>query len=107
MPNLTEQQAYWAMFSFLEGQWESNRSDYLGALLGSMSLLADGSPADSAHKYEWQSAVQAALSGHVPAGIALKKVRFNRFVDLTRNCGERCCHSSRQRAPLRSTHGRR
>jgi hypothetical protein len=36
------------MLAFLDAFYQKNRSDELGALLGSMSLLKDGIPADSA-----------------------------------------------------------
>ncbi len=67
MNTLTEQQAYLAMFRFLEDIYKATQSDDIGGLLGSMSLLADGSPADSALKTDWASAVRAALDGGVDA----------------------------------------
>jgi hypothetical protein len=67
MDTLTEQQAYLAMFRFLESIYEATRSDDIGGLLGSMSLLADGRPADSALRVDWATAVRAALDGQVDA----------------------------------------
>ena len=69
MTTLTEQQAYLAMFRFLEDIYRATQSDDIGGLLGSMSLLADGAPADSALKEDWASAVRAALEGRVDAGM--------------------------------------
>ena len=48
--------AYQAMFRFLEKYYERTQSDDVGALLGSMSLMEDGMPADSAMWQEWQEA---------------------------------------------------
>jgi hypothetical protein len=72
MTQLTEQQAYLAMFAFLEAQYRSTGSDDLGALLGSLSLLPDGSPADPAFNSEWSASVEAALAGRVSAGLSLR-----------------------------------
>jgi hypothetical protein len=71
MTQLTERQAYLAMFAFLETQYHSTGSSDIGALLGSLALLPDGSPADSAHKEEWNASVKAAVSGQVNAGFSL------------------------------------
>lgn len=72
MIQLTEHQAYLAMFAFLETQFRSTGSGDIGALLGSLSLLPDGSPADPAHKAEWQAAVAAATSEQVSPGLTLE-----------------------------------
>lgn len=72
MIQLNEHQAYLAMFAFLEAQYRSTASDDLGALLGSLSLLPDGSPADTALGSEWHASVEAALSGRVNASLSLK-----------------------------------
>jgi len=67
---LTQGQAYLAMFAFLDKQF-SLGCDELGGILGSMSLLADGSPADPAFVHDWQEAVSAALLGNVNAQLSL------------------------------------
>jgi hypothetical protein len=64
---LTEQQAYAAMFLFLDRLWERNRGLVVGDILGDMSLLPDGVPADAAIRGEWTDAVERAFSGE-PAG---------------------------------------
>jgi hypothetical protein len=64
---LTTQQAYLATFAFLETQFRSTGSEELGALLGSLALLPDGSPADPAHKREWEAAVASSIAGDVDA----------------------------------------
>jgi hypothetical protein len=58
---LTEQQAYDAMFRFLDTYWErTGRPDELGALLGSMSreIWTDHEPADPAMWEDWVDAVK-------------------------------------------------
>jgi len=49
------------MFFFLEMMYESTQSEELAGLLGSLSLLEDGSPADGAMEKEWAQAVTMAL----------------------------------------------
>lgn len=46
-------QTYKAMFLFIEIQWEKNNKNELGAMLGSMSFMGDGLPADQAMWYDW------------------------------------------------------
>lgn len=41
------------MFNFLQAYYERTGADDIGALLGSMQLLGDGIPADSAIWSEW------------------------------------------------------
>lgn len=65
---VTVQQAYLAMFAFLESQFQSTESGDIGALLGALSLMSDGSPADPAHQREWAAAIEAALAGRVKPG---------------------------------------
>ncbi len=71
MPQLTEQQAYLAMFAFLVAEYELAKSDEIGGLLGSMSLLSDGTPADPAVLQQWRDAVSLALGGQVNAALNL------------------------------------
>ena len=59
---LTSRQAYLAMFEFLRQHNERGPSDEIGGLLGSMSLLADGQPADPAYATDWAAAVSAVLA---------------------------------------------
>ena len=73
MAQLTSQQAFLAMFSFLEAHYQRSKADDVGALLGSMSLLQDGQPADPAVASDWQVAVQAAISGSVKVSMKLTK----------------------------------
>jgi hypothetical protein len=73
MTQLTSQQAFLAMYSFLDAHYQRSKADAVGALLGSMSLLRDGRPADPAIENDWQVAVRAAVSGSVDAGMGLTK----------------------------------
>jgi hypothetical protein len=59
------------MFAFLEAHWKRCGSDDVAALLGSMSLLADGGPADPAISGDWSSAVDSAIEGRVDAKMRL------------------------------------
>lgn len=70
---LTASQAYLAMFAFLESQFRRNRSEELAALLGSLSLLPDGRPVDTAVSSEWRAAVEAARSGKVRANLEVSR----------------------------------
>ena len=65
--------AYLAMFSFLENHWIRTKSDELGALLGSMSLLPDGGTADPAVWQEWIRALERSETGEVDAQLRLSK----------------------------------
>ncbi len=58
--NLTEKQAYMAMFFYLEELYMKTKSDDLGGFLGSMVLLKDGKPVDSAVWEDWKKAVEKA-----------------------------------------------
>ena len=54
--------AFVAMVKFLERYYEMTRADDVGALLGGLSLLPDGDPADPGFKREWIEAVKASES---------------------------------------------
>jgi len=58
---MTSEQAYAAMYFFLEDMYARTRSDELGGLLGDLSLLGDGLPADRAVAADWQRAVEKAM----------------------------------------------
>jgi hypothetical protein len=73
MKQLSEQQAYLALFAFLESEYQLGKSAELGAILGSMSLLTDGEPADPAIKEQWKSAVSAAIEGKVNVAFTFTK----------------------------------
>ncbi len=65
--NLTEKQAFLAMYSFLDEYYQITKSDDVGSLLSSMSLLEDGGTADPAILSEWKDAVKKVLEGKVNA----------------------------------------
>ena len=69
---LTNQQAYAAMFRFLEQLYQHTKSDELGGILGSLSVLADGSPADPAVLRDWNDAVEYAMRGGKPGSLELR-----------------------------------
>ena len=69
---MTDKQAYAAMFRFLQQMYERTKSDELGGILGSMSLLGDGSPADPAVLHDWAEAVEYALKGGRPGSLDLR-----------------------------------
>jgi hypothetical protein len=58
---MTADEAYAATFFFLEDLYQRTHSDEIGCLLGSMSLLPDGTPADQAIIGDWQRAVKRAM----------------------------------------------
>lgn len=70
--NLTKEQAFLAMYSFLDGYYQLTKSDGVGGLLGDLSLLPDGAPADAAALQDWDAAVQKVLNGEVDAYLQLK-----------------------------------
>lgn len=71
MQQLSEQQAYLAMYKFLDGCFQRGWED-LGGLLGSMSQLPDGSIADPALAKDWAAAVKSASDDQVNAQIGLR-----------------------------------
>ncbi|WJY20383.1 hypothetical protein QTA57_10945 [Fontisubflavum oceani] len=66
---LSPEQAYLAMFCFLDSFYKRTGSDDVGALLGSMSLLNDGRPMDSALWGEWLESVAKSLEQEVDASL--------------------------------------
>jgi hypothetical protein len=72
--NLTEKEAYEAMFAFLEQLYNRTKSDDIGGLLGGMSILPDGDTADPAIRYDWLECVSKAKRGKVDASFRLENV---------------------------------
>jgi hypothetical protein len=68
---LTEKQAHAAMYYFLDQFYQRTKSDDVGGLLGDMSLLPDGEPADSTISEEWEEAVQYVLGGGQAGNLVL------------------------------------
>jgi hypothetical protein len=65
MTVLTDKQAYEAMFYFLDHRYQKLKESALASLLGDMSTLSDGGPADPAIENYWQKAIEFALSDGV------------------------------------------
>lgn len=63
MKLLTDAQAYTAMLRFLQQVYCRTQGDELGGLLGGMSQLADGRPADLGILEDWRRAVEFAVEG--------------------------------------------
>jgi len=61
-PGLDHFEGYLAMHAFLNLLWERKDEswDELAGMLGSMSLLADGVPADQGYVQDWDEALEAA-----------------------------------------------
>jgi hypothetical protein len=64
---LSEEQAYLAMFSFLEELYTRFQYDQLGGILGSMCLLPNGTCVDPAIWNDWLRAVERARNSQVDA----------------------------------------
>lgn len=59
---LTADQGYKAMLYFLEDYYRLTGADDVGTLLGSMSLLENGRPADPGMAGDWHRAIEQALA---------------------------------------------
>jgi len=70
---MTIQEAYRAMFRYLERQFELTKADEIGVLLGEMQLLEDGMPIDPGVWDEWLASVREAQAGMVNPKLQLKK----------------------------------
>ena len=66
---LTSKDAYLAMYSFLKDHYQRTKSDEIGSLLSSMSLMRDGLPMDQACWSEWEQAIEKAVEGSVDANL--------------------------------------
>ncbi|MEM9914382.1 MAG: hypothetical protein AAF911_05425 [Planctomycetota bacterium] len=65
--------AYAAMFDFLSRYYEMTNDDGVGGLLGGLSLLNDGQPADRAFWADWMTSFEKASQGSVDLGLKTKK----------------------------------
>jgi hypothetical protein len=57
---ISSDEAFMAMFIFLERYYEMTQCDGIGGLLGGLQILADGKPADAAMRGEFEAAVEEA-----------------------------------------------
>ena len=67
--NLTEKEAYAAMYEYLVRVYEIKKSDDLGGLLGSMSTLPSGETADPAIWNEWLQCIEKAKNNNVDTNL--------------------------------------
>ena len=56
------------MFEFLKRYYERGKSDEIGTLLGGLSLLKDGTPADAAHLTDWDDSVAVVIGAESSGG---------------------------------------
>ena len=56
---MNESRAYQIMFRFLEDRYFRVPNDELGGLLGDLTILANGMPADQAVVGDWERAIAA------------------------------------------------
>ncbi|MFP3709937.1 hypothetical protein SB783_38645 [Paraburkholderia sp. SIMBA_009] len=68
---LTLQEAYLSMFEFIVELYQRTKSDDLGAILGDLSLLEDGTTADPAAWGDWLRCVEKARRGGVDASLVI------------------------------------
>lgn len=61
------------MYAFLERYYDETKSDDVGALLGSMSLLPDGGTADPDVWQDWLESVKKAKEHAVDLSLSLRK----------------------------------
>ena len=59
------------MFEFLVSLYQRTKSDELGALLGSMSLLEDGATADPAIWQEWVGCIHQVKQGDIDSSLGI------------------------------------
>lgn len=72
---VTVQEAYLAMYQFLVDFYDRTKCDDVGALLGELSLLADGKSADPAAMHHWNRCLDLAASGKVDALLRLQRTQ--------------------------------
>ena len=73
MDPMTRDEAYLAMFAFIEKRYRLTSSDDLASFLSDMSLMFSGGTADPALQDDWKESVQLALDGEVDAMQRLRK----------------------------------
>ncbi|MEO1246218.1 MAG: hypothetical protein AAFX56_11110 [Pseudomonadota bacterium] len=73
MNTLSEEEAYLAMFAFIEKRYRLTASDDLASFLSDMSLLFEGGTADPALQGDWKEALELARDGKVDAMQSLRR----------------------------------
>lgn len=61
-------EGYRVVCQYLNDIYDQTHDDTLGSLLGGMSLLPDGTPADPAYTEDWNNAVNHAMQGYETVG---------------------------------------
>jgi len=74
---MTRDQAYAAMFRFLSQYYGRTQDDVVGVLLGAMSIMDDGTPADPAITPDWTEAVEYALAGGTADRLVISPKRLS------------------------------
>ncbi len=69
--DLTEKEAYAAMYAYLLMVYERTQSDDLAGLRGDMSKISEEETADPAVCFEWLDCVDKAKTGEVNLGLNL------------------------------------
>jgi len=59
---MTSHEAYLAMYAFLDAYYVRGKFKEVASLLGALTLLADGRPANLAFEGDWDKAVAAVLN---------------------------------------------
>jgi len=72
--NLTEKEAYEAMYAFLEQIYETTESNDIASVLGGMCFLPEGSTADPSVWSDWLECALRAKAGQVDANLRLGSV---------------------------------
>ena len=73
MDTLTKEEAYLAMFAFIEKRWRLTSSEDLASFLSDMSLMFSGGTADPALYEDWEEAIDLAREGKVDAMQRLRR----------------------------------
>ena len=63
--SLSSKEALEAMILFLDLYWERGKSEEIGGLLGSLTLLEDGVCADPALSHDWNECVKKVLNARL------------------------------------------
>ncbi len=63
---------YRIFLRYLDNIWNAEEHDWLGGLLGGMSLLSDGSTADPAYGYMWDNAAEKTSVSDDPYQISIQ-----------------------------------
>lgn len=69
---MKNQMGYRIFYRYLDYIWNAEEHDYLGALLGGMSLLEDGITADPAYESNWDKAILESDNPNDPYQIGIQ-----------------------------------